>query len=46
MAPRMAHRKVTIRNLEIVSLNINKRTITIKDFIRGENGSIIYIQKK
>lgn len=46
MAGRMGDKKVTIKNLEIVSLNINKNIIIIKGSVPGKNGNIIYIHKK
>lgn len=46
MAGRMGNTKVTIKNLEIVSLNTRKNIIIIKGSIPGKNGNIIYMHKK
>nr|YP_009397885.1 ribosomal protein L3 [Sonderella linearis]ARW67071.1 ribosomal protein L3 [Sonderella linearis] len=46
MAGRMGNKKTTIKNLEIININIQENTLTIKGSVPGKNGNIIYIYNK
>lgn len=46
MAGRMGNRKVTIKNLQIIDINLYKNIIIIRGSVPGKNGKIIYINKK
>ena len=43
MAGHMGYEKVTVKNLEVVSINADKRTILIKGAIPGPNQSTVFI---
>nr|AZL88016.1 ribosomal protein L3 [Harveyella mirabilis] len=45
MAGRMGHTKVTIKNLKIISVNIEKNLLLIKGSIPGKKGNLIYINQ-
>ncbi len=45
MAGRMGREKVTLRNLEIVDLDLNKNIILIKGAVPGKRDSILIIRK-
>lgn len=45
MAGRMGNKKVTIKNLQIISINPEKNIIIIKGSVPGKSGNIIYINK-
>lgn len=45
MAGRMGNTRVTIRNLRIININVNKSILIIKGSVPGKSGKIIYIQK-
>ncbi len=43
MAGRMGHQKVTIKNLQIIDINIEKNIMIIKGSVPGKTGNLIYI---
>nr|QCI04652.1 ribosomal protein L3 [Apoglossum ruscifolium] len=46
MAGRMGANKITIKNLEIIDINIKENLMIIKGSVPGKNGNILYIYKK
>nr|QCI08415.1 ribosomal protein L3 [Ptilothamnion sphaericum] len=46
MAGRMGGEQITIRNLQIIDVNINNNLLIIKGSVPGKTGNIIYIYKK
>nr|QCI06015.1 ribosomal protein L3 [Delesseria sanguinea] len=46
MAGRMGGSKVTIKNLQILDINIKNHIIIVKGSVPGKNGNIIYLYKK
>ena len=46
MAGRMGCTKVTIKNLQIIDINVEKNIMLIKGAVPGKNGNIIYITQK
>ena len=46
MAGRMGCTKVTIKNLQIIDINVEENIMLIKGAVPGKNGNIIYITQK
>nr|YP_009332674.1 ribosomal protein L3 [Membranoptera weeksiae]AHZ94688.1 ribosomal protein L3 [Membranoptera weeksiae] len=46
MAGRMGGNKVTIKNLQILDINIKNHIIIVKGSVPGKNGNILYLYKK
>nr|YP_009326674.1 ribosomal protein L3 [Membranoptera platyphylla]AMJ16931.1 ribosomal protein L3 [Membranoptera platyphylla] len=46
MAGRMGGSKVTIKNLQILDINIKNHIIIVKGSVPGKNGNILYLYKK
>ena len=45
MAGRMGHRKVTVKNLQIIDINTEKHIMIIKGSVPGKTGNVIYIHQ-
>lgn len=46
MAGRMGHKKVSIKNLKIVDVNIDNNILIIKGCVPGKKGNIVYIKQQ
>lgn len=46
MAGRSGHKKITIKNLEIIDINQNDHIILVKGSVPGKNGNLVSIKKK
>nr|YP_009394168.1 ribosomal protein L3 [Rhodomela confervoides]ARW62730.1 ribosomal protein L3 [Rhodomela confervoides] len=46
MAGRMGNTKVTIKNLEIISIDSKRNFVTVKGSVPGKKGNLIYINQK
>lgn len=46
MAGRMGHTKVTIKNLQIIDINIEDHILVIKGAVPGKPGNIVHIKQK
>nr|ARW60239.1 ribosomal protein L3 [Laurencieae sp.] len=46
MAGHMGNKKASIKNLQVIDINKNNNTLTIKGSVPGKNGNLIYIYIK